>query len=127
MKKILNSNKAPQAIGPYSQGVFSSNFLFLSGQIPLTPDGKDMTDKSLAEQTKLVLGNIQNLLHEAGLDFENVVKTTIFLTDMADFEQVNQIYAKFFKEAPPARSTVAVAALPKSAKVEIECIAEANK
>ncbi|MDR1630384.1 MAG: RidA family protein [Oscillospiraceae bacterium] len=124
MKKILRTENAPQAIGPYSQGVFCGNFLFLSGQIALTASGECMTDKCVTEQTEIIMNNIYNLLGEAKLRFDNVVKTTIFLTDINDFAAVNEVYGRFFQENAPARSTVAVAALPKGAKVEIECTAQ---
>jgi len=123
MKKVLQTETAPAAIGPYSQGVFSGGFLFLSGQIPLTAEGGSKTDAGVREQTEQVIENINNLLSAARLSFENVVKTTIFLTDINDFAEVNEVYAKSFPENPPARSTVAVAALPRGARVEIECIA----
>ena len=126
MKKTLQTEKAPQAIGPYSQGVFSGGFLFLSGQIALTTEGGSKTDADIVTQTETVMDNISNLLSSAGLSFENIVKTTIFLTDMNDFAEVNGVYAKFFPENPPARSTVAVAALPRGAKVEVECVASVN-
>ena len=123
MKNIIKTDIAPKAIGPYSQGVISNGFIFLSGQIAITANGEVLTDRSVGEQTELILENIGALLRISGCSYENVVKTTIFLTDMNDFTTVNEIYAKYFKEDPPARSTVAVAALPRGAKIEIECIA----
>ena len=126
MKKVLKTERAPGAIGPYSQGAFSDKLLFLSGQIALTAEGELRTDRGVAEQTELIMKNISALLAAAFLDFENIVKTTIFLTDMNDFDEVNGVYGQFFGEKPPARSTVAVAALPKGARVEIECVAVLN-
>jgi len=123
MKNIIKTDIAPKAIGPYSQGVISNGFIFLSGQIAITANGEVLTDRSVAEQTELVLENIGALLRISCCSYEKVVKTTIFLTDMNDFTTVNEIYGTYFKDDPPARSTVAVAALPRGAKVEIECIA----
>lgn len=123
MKKIIKTDVAPKAIGPYSQGVMCDDLLFLSGQIAITSNGEVFTDKTIEEQTKLVLDNIGALLRSGGYSYSDVVKTTIFLIDMNDFNKVNEIYATYFKDNPPARSTVAVAALPKNAKIEIECIA----
>ena len=123
MKNIIKTDIAPKAIGPYSQGVISNGFIFLSGQIAITANGEVLTDRSIAEQTELVLENIGALLRVSGCSYENVVKTTIFLTDMNDFTTVNEIYGTYFKDDPPARSTIAVAALPRGVKIEIECIA----
>lgn len=122
MKQILKTETAPGAIGPYSQGVMSNGFLFLSGQIALAPDGSSKTAESIEIQTEQVMQNISALLKAAGRDFCDILKTTIFLTNMSDFNAVNEIYGKYFTENPPARSTVAVAELPKGALVEIECI-----
>ena len=123
MKKILSTTDAPAAIGPYSQGVRTGSLLFCAGQIPLDPKTGQMVSGDISEQTKRVLENIAGLLKAAQLSFDHVVKTTIFLTSMDDFQTVNEIYATYFRENPPARSTVAVSALPKGAKVEIEVIA----
>ncbi len=123
MKKILSTTDAPAAIGPYSQGVRTGSLLFCAGQIPLDPKTGQMVSGDISEQTKRVLENIAGLLKAAQLSFDHVVKTTIFLTSMDDFQTVNEIYATYFRESPPARSTVAVSALPKGAKVEIEVIA----
>ena len=123
MKKILATNDAPAAIGPYSQGIQTGPLLFCAGQIPLDPKTGQMVSDDIGEQTKRVLENIAGLLKAAHLSFDHVVKTTIFLTSMDDFQTVNEIYATYFRENPPARSTVAVSALPKGAKVEIEVIA----
>lgn len=125
-KKVYETKKAPAPIGPYSQAVEAGGFLFCSGQIPLDPVTGQISSGPVAEQTELVMKNITAVLEEAGLNFDAVVKTTIFLTDMADFPAVNEVYGRFFKSAPPARSTVAVAGLPRGVKVEIEVLATRN-
>jgi len=125
MKKIVSTSDAPAAVGPYSQAIRSGNLLFCAGQIPLDPKTGQLVSGDIATQTRRVLDNISALLKAAGLTFGQVVKTTIFLTDMNDFQAVNEVYATYFREEPPARSTVAVAALPKGANVEIEVIAAA--
>ena len=122
MKRIITSNKAPKAIGPYSQAVILNNVLYTSGQIGLDPQTGDLKD-GIEEQVRQVMENLKALLKEADMDFSNVVKTTIFLKSMDDFTTVNQIYASYFNENPPARSCVEVSALPKGALVEIELIA----
>ena len=127
MKKIVSTSDAPAAVGPYSQAIRSGNLLFCAGQIPLDPKTGQLVTGDIAIQTRRVLDNISALLKAAHLTFGHVVKTTIFLTDMNDFQTVNDIYATYFREQPPARSTVAVAALPKGAKVEIEVIAAASE
>lgn len=122
-RETLSTDKAPGAIGPYSQAVRASgNFLFCSGQIPLTATG-ELVAGDVAAQTKQVLDNIENLLAEVGLSFANVVKTTIFLSSMSHFSAVNEVYGARVGANPPARSTVAVAGLPKDVDVEIEVIA----
>ena len=123
MKKIISTSEAPAAIGPYSQAVRSGNFLFCSGQIPLDPKSGQIVPGDIAAQTRRVLDNIAAVLKAEGLAFDNVVKTTIFLTSLGDFQTVNEIYGSYFKSQPPARSTVQVSALPKGANVEIEVIA----
>lgn len=123
--KIILTQAAPAPIGPYSQAVQSGDFLFCSGQIAIDPKNGEVLKGSVAEQTELVMKNISALLTEAKLNFSDVVKTTIYLTNMNDFAQVNEVYAKYFKANPPARSTIAVAALPKAVNVEIEVIARA--
>jgi 2-iminobutanoate/2-iminopropanoate deaminase len=125
MKKIIFTGEAPQAIGPYSQAVRSGRFLFCSGQIPLDPKSGEIVSGDIATQTRRVLDNIGAILRMAGLTFDNVVKTTIFLTNLADFQTVNEVYGSYFKQDPPARSTVQVSALPRGANVEIEVIATA--
>ena len=122
-KKIHVSADAPAPIGPYSQAVEVNNLVFCSGQIPLDAKTGEVLKGSVAEQAEKVMVNIQAVLSAAGLTFANVIKTTIFLTDMNDFAAVNEVYAKRFKDAPPARSTVQVAGLPKGVNVEIEVIA----
>lgn len=123
MKKIIETKFAPAPVGPYSQAVEANGFLFCSGQIAIDPATNQVLQGGIPEQTELVMKNISAVLREAGLDFSNVIKTTIFLTNMSDFPVVNEIYAKAFKAIPPARSTVAVAGLPKGVQVEIEVIA----
>lgn len=126
MKQIISTNNAPKAIGPYSQGVRVGNLIFVSGQIPIDPNTGEFVEGGIAEQTERVLLNIKGVLSEVGVGFENVVKTTVFLADMNDFAAMNEVYAKFFSENPPARATVQAARLPRDSKVEIEVIAEAN-
>jgi 2-iminobutanoate/2-iminopropanoate deaminase len=116
------TENAPKPVGPYSQVVQAGGFLFLAGQIPLTPDGK-MNEGDLVAQTHQVMSNLKEVLHKAGVTFDHVVKTTIFLADISDFETVNQIYAEYFKEPYPARSTVQAGRLPKNARLEIDAIA----
>jgi 2-iminobutanoate/2-iminopropanoate deaminase len=127
MKKIISTNEAPAAIGHYSQAVRSGSFLFCSGQIPLDPKSGQIVAGDITAQTRRVLDNIAAVLRAEGLSFDHVVKTTIFLTNLGDFQTVNEIYGSYFKQNPPARSTVQVAALPKGANVEIEVIAAADQ
>ncbi len=126
MKKIISTSEAPATIGSYSQAVRSGNFLFCSGQIPLDPKSGQIVSGDIAAQTRRVLDNIGAVLKAGGLTFENIVKTTIFLTDLGAFQTVNETYSSYFKQQPPARSTVQVSALPKGANVEIEVIAVAD-
>ncbi|HET9367690.1 MAG TPA: RidA family protein [Candidatus Udaeobacter sp.] len=126
MKKIISTSEAPGAIGPYSQAIRSGNFLFCSGQIPLDPKTGQIVPGDIAAQTRRVLDNIAAILKAEGLTFDHVVKTTIFLTNLGDFQTVNEIYGSYFEQDPPARSTVEVSALPKGANVEIEVVAMAN-
>ncbi|CAG0956707.1 RidA family protein [Geobacter sp.] len=123
MKEIVSTDKAPKAIGPYSQAVKAGGFLFLSGQIPLDPATGEFVAGEIREQTERVLENIAAVLAEAGVGFDAVVKTTIFLTDLANFGAVNEVYGSRFSAAPPARSTVEVKGLPRGALVEIEVLA----
>jgi 2-iminobutanoate/2-iminopropanoate deaminase len=122
-KVVLQTSGAPKAIGPYSQGIRANGLLFLSGQIPLDPVTGQIVEGDVGAQTDRVMDNLQAILGAAGLGFGQVVKTTIYLTDLADYAQVNEVYARRFVEAAPARSTVQVAALPRGARVEIDLIA----
>jgi 2-iminobutanoate/2-iminopropanoate deaminase len=126
MKKIISTSEAPTAIGPYSQAIRSGNLIFCSGQIPLNPKSGEMVSDDISAQTRRVLDNISGLLKSEGLSLGDVLKTTIFLTDLGNFQIVNEIYGSYFNNQPPARSTVQVSALPKGAKIEIEVIACAN-
>jgi len=123
MKKIISTNEAPAAVGPYSQAVRAGGMVFCAGQIPLDPKSGQIVAGDIGVQTRRVLDNITAVLKADGLTFENIVKTTIFLVDLNDFQTVNEIYGSYFKQTPPARSTVQVSALPKAARVEIEVIA----
>jgi 2-iminobutanoate/2-iminopropanoate deaminase len=120
---IISTNEAPAAIGPYSQAVAQGDLLFCSGQISLTPEGDGPIGADAREQTEQIMKNIAAVLAAGGSSFGKVLKTTIFLVDMNDFAKVNEVYGRHFPEQPPARSTVAVSALPKGARVEIEVIA----
>jgi 2-iminobutanoate/2-iminopropanoate deaminase len=120
--KIIQTNKAPQAIGPYSQGIIVNNMFYSSGQIPLTAEG-EMISSDIQTETHQVFKNVKAVLEEAGASLETVVKTTVFLKDMNDFAEFNQVYSEYFSAHKPARSCVEVARLPKDAKVEIEVIA----
>ena len=121
--QIIQTSDAPAAIGPYSQAVIAGGFLFTAGQIALDPESAQVVDGGIAEQTLRVLQNLRAILRAGGTDVPAVVKTTVFLVDMADFAQMNEVYAEFFGDHRPARSTVAVASLPRGARVEIEAIA----
>lgn len=121
--KAYCTPEAPQPVGPYSQAIAAGGFLFLSGQVPLMKNG-ELLDDSVAAQTQKVMSHIQAVLKSADLNFDHIVKATLFLTDINDFSAVNKIYAAFFKNTPPARSCVEVSALPKGAKIEIEAIAK---
>ncbi len=122
-RTVICTADAPQAIGPYSQAIGAGNFVFCSGQIPLDPQSGEPVGDTIAEQTRRVLDNLRAVLEAAGSSLAQVVKTTIFLVDMGDFAIVNSIYAEYFGDAPPARSTVQVARLPRDARIEIEAIA----
>src|SRR5690242_15328905 len=123
MKKVISTNEAPAAIGPYSQAVRCGHFLFCSGQIPLDPKSGQIVTGDIATQTRRVMENIASLLRAQGMTFDSIIKTTIFLTNLGDFQTVNETYGSYFKQDPPARSTVEVSALPRGANVEIEVIA----
>ncbi len=122
MKKIIQTDKAPAAIGPYSQAVEVNKTLYISGQLPLDPSTMEMPG-SLEEQAEQVMKNTGAILREAGYDFQDVVKSTIFLADIKDFQKMNEVYGKYYQQDPPARSAYQVANLPKGAKIEIETIA----
>jgi 2-iminobutanoate/2-iminopropanoate deaminase len=123
MKEIISTEKAPGAIGPYSQAVKTGNTIFCSGQIPIDVTTGEFVSNDVAEQTKQVLKNLTAVLEAAGSSLNDVVKTTVFLADMNDFGAMNEIYAEYFNENKPARATVQAARLPRDARVEIECIA----
>ena len=123
-REIVKTSKAPDAIGPYSQAVKINEMVFLSGQIAIDPKTQQFIGGDIETQTKRVLDNLKAVVEESGSSLDNVVKTTIFLTDINDFSKVNEIYASYFSRGKPARSTVCVAALPKNAKIEIDAIAE---
>ena len=122
MKKIIQTSQAPAAIGPYSQAVEINKTLYISGQLPLDPQSMEMPS-SIEEQADQVMKNIGVILREAGYDYQHVVKSTIFLADIQDFQKMNEVYGKYYQEDPPARSAYQVANLPKGAKIEIETIA----
>jgi 2-iminobutanoate/2-iminopropanoate deaminase len=122
-KKVIQTEKAPKAIGPYSQAIQAGNFLFLSGQIPLDPMSGELGKGDIRQQTRRVLENLKGVLESQKLGVEDVVKVTIFLKDMGRFNEVNEVYATYFQSSPPARSTVEVARLPRDADIEIEAIA----
>ncbi len=123
MKKIINTPNAPAPIGPYNQAVLSGDILFVSGQIALIPGTSDLSNADIAAEANQVMHNLKAILTEAGMDFSNVVKTTIFLSDMGLFAAVNEIYGSYFESDYPARETVAVKGLPKNVNVEISMIA----
>ena len=123
MKKQINTAAAPAAIGPYSQAIEANGMVFVSGQLPIDPATGAFAEGGIKELTRQSLTNMKAILAEAGLTMANVVKTTVFLADMADFAEMNEVYASFFEGVCPARSAVAVKTLPKEARVEIECIA----
>jgi len=122
-KKHVATKYAPQPIGPYSQGVVAGGLLFVSGQISIDPASGELIEGDIAAQTEQVMKNLMAILKEVKIGPENVVKTTVFLQDMADFPKMNEVYARFLGKEPPARSTVQVAGLPRAVKVEIELIA----
>ncbi len=125
-KQIINTSSAPAPIGPYNQAVRANGFLFVSGQIPLDVVSGRIVDTGIQDETEKVMQNIAAILEEAGLNFDNVVKSTIFLTDMNQFAEVNEVYGRYFGQTAPARETVQVAALPRSVHVEISVIAVVN-
>ena len=123
MKKKIQTEKAPGAIGPYSQAIEAGNMIYISGQIPLDPETMEMVTGSIEIETEKVLQNLEAILIEGGLNLNQVIKTTVYLTDLGDFSKMNQVYASFFSSNKPARACVQVAALPKGAKIEIDAIA----
>lgn len=125
--KVIHTNQAPAAIGPYSQAIEVNGFVFASGQVPIDPATGEFVSGGIQEQTRQALTNASNILKEAGIDLSHVVKTTVFLSSITDFAAMNEIYAQFFTQPFPARSAVAVKDLPKGALVEVEVIATKNK
>lgn len=123
MRQIVKTGLAPEAIGPYSQAIKAGGFVFASGQIPLDPETGKFVAGGIAEQTRQVMKNLAAVLNAAGSDLQLVVKTTVFLADMAEFAAMNEVYGTFFLDEPPARATVQAAALPRDARVEIEAVA----
>lgn len=123
MKEIVSTDKAPGAIGPYSQAIKAGGMVFCSGQIPIDPATGEFVSNVIGEQTEQVLKNLSEVLAAAGTSLDNVVKTTVFLADMNDFVEMNEVYGRFFYDNKPARATVQAARLPRDAKVEIDCIA----
>lgn len=126
MKEIINSANAPQPIGPYSQAVAINNTLFVSGQIAIDPRNDNLITDNIEVETRQVMENIMAILNEAGSDFSNVLKCSIFVRNMTDFSRINDVYAKYFTAYPPAREMVEVTGLPKDVNVEISCIATIN-
>ena len=127
MKKIISTTEAPAAIGPYSQAVRVGSMIFCAGQVPLDPKSGQIVSEDIAEQTRRVLDNVAAILRSEQLTLAHVVKTTVFLADFGDFQKMNEVYATYFTDQPPARSTVGVSTLPKNARVEIEAIAFADE
>jgi 2-iminobutanoate/2-iminopropanoate deaminase len=123
VKRIISTDDAPEAVGAYSQATTAGNVLITAGQLPLTTDGELLDGESVAEQTRQCLENVEAILESEGLSLENVLKTTVFLDDIDDFDEFNDAYSEFFRNEPPARSAIGVGAVPKGAAVEIEAIA----
>ena len=123
MKRTISTPDAPEAVGPYSQGTTDGDLVFTAGQIPLTPDGELLDNEPIGVQTRQSLENVKNILEEEGLTLQDVLKVTIFMADIQDYEAINEAYSEYFQDNPPARSAVQVAALPAGARVEIEAIA----
>lgn len=126
-KEMISTDKAPKAIGPYSQAVKTNGLIFVSGQIPIDPDTNDVIKGTIAEQTRQVLKNIGSILDAAGSNFQHVIKTTVYLIDLKEFGDMNQVYGEFFTAPFPARATVAVSSLPKGADIEIDAVAVLNR
>ncbi|PMQ02494.1 MAG: reactive intermediate/imine deaminase [Dictyoglomus sp. NZ13-RE01] len=123
MKEVIFTDNAPKAIGPYSQAIKVGNFVFISGQIPIDPKTGNLVEGDIKEQTKRVIENIKAIIESIGGSLENIVKTTVFLKSLEEFSQMNEVYAEYFKDKPPARSTVEVSRLPKDVRIEIEATA----
>ncbi len=126
MKNVVTTDRGPKPIGPYSQAIKANGFIYLSGQVALDPKTGEIAGAEIRQQTERVLENIKGILEAAGGNLHHVIKTTVFLKDMSDFPAMNEVYARYFTSAPPARSTVQVSRLPKDALVEIEVIAAAS-
>ena len=126
MKKIINSDNAPKPVGPYSQAVRAGNTLYISGQVAIDPISNTIIKSNIEDETTQIMKNIENILNEAGLLFDNVVRTKIYLTNMEDFSAVNKVYGSYFKSNPPARTTIEVSGLPLGVNVEIDMIAVFN-
>lgn len=124
MKEIVATDRGPKAIGPYSQGVKSKGFLFVSGQICIDPATQQLIEGDIKKQTERVMENLKGIVEAAGSSLDHVVKTTVYLVDMGEFAAMNEVYGRYFPTAPPARATVQVARLPKDVRVEIDVIAE---
>ena len=123
VKEVISTDRGPKAIGPYSQAIKANGLIFVSGQIPLDPRTQQMVDGDVARQTERVLENLKGIVEGAGSSLDRVLKTTVYLKDLADFAAMNEVYGRYFSSSPPARATVEVARLPKDAHVEIDLIA----
>jgi 2-iminobutanoate/2-iminopropanoate deaminase len=126
-RRVISTDEAPAAVGAYSQAIAGEGLVFCSGQVPLDPASGELIEGSVAEQTRRCMQSLSAVLDAAGSSLKGVVKVTAYLTDMADFQEFNDVYSEFFASDPPARATVGVAALPKGASVEVECIAQVDK
>lgn len=124
MRKVISTDRAPAAVGPYSQAIQTDHFLFISGQLPMDPETGELTEGSIQDQTRQVLQNILEIVREAGLKRSNIVKTTVYLRNMDDFAAMNEVYAAVLGKSPPARACVEVSRLPKDALIEMEAIAQ---
>ncbi|MGH2808456.1 MAG: RidA family protein [Actinomycetota bacterium] len=124
-KKVIYTQNAPEAVGPYSQAIKDGDLLFCSGQVALDPSSGELVGSSVGDQTRHAMDNLGAILNAGGATFESIVKVTAYLTDMNDFAEFNEVYGEYFKSSPPARATIGVAALPKGARVEVECVARA--
>lgn len=127
MREQISTKNAPAAIGAYSQAILSNDIIFTSGQLPMDPETGEMVENDIKKQTKQSLDNLKFILNEANSDFNNILKTTIFLSDLNDFSEVNKIYAEYFDGSPPARSCIEVSKLPKDSLIEIEAIAKKER